>query len=728
MEFRIITFALAGLITSIGNLWLSVIIFAKKKANVNRQFSLFYLVVSVYAFGFFLQAIAKSPPQEMVAIKILLFGTILIPVFTFTAVYSLINRPLSNSTKVAIFLSAIVLENINIFTNLFARDPIPKFGLKCVFQAGPLYPLLIVFFVLVYLSVLQLYLYYRNTTGIERNRLKYVLLSFLVGFPGGSFGFLIGYNIDIYPLNPFTTYIILVGNFFVTYSIIKYRLMDIKLASARAGIFLLVYAFVLGIPILIGHSMLGAVHFWYLPFALGILLAFEGPVIYNSLRNKAESILLAEQRRYQKILIQAAEGMSKQHDLEKLIKLIVYLVKKTVKITFASIFLYNEKNKTFDLRAFRDHGKIIHAKVFKEDHPFIIFIKTKAEPFLTEEIPEDVKISLGAGYFQGLIIPSTFDKKCTGFMFLGEKINGRIYSTDDINVFKILSQQSTLAIQNCIFMEEFKRSQDRLFTAEKLASIGGMAEGIAHQMRNRLNQFSVIADEQQFEIEEFRKNSSDLINKNEKLKETLAYLLEGAESVTKNVKKTATMIQGVLDFANVDDKSKLFSEISFKEVVETSVEAIKIKHQLTSFPLKTDYGKDDKVYGVEIQLRESLFNILDNAYEAIKEKIDYHLKEEEKIKFEPEILLKLIQKPESSVIEIKDNGIGIKDDFKFKIFSPFFTTKPSVKSGTGIGMYVVKRMIEENHNGKIRFESQYGLGTTIIIELPKNKPRGTQLT
>ena len=62
----------------------------------------------------------------------------------------------------------------------------------------------------------------------------------------------------------------------------------------------------------------------------------------------------------------------------------------------------------------------------------------------------------------------------------------------------------------------------------------------------------------------------------------------------------------------------------------------------------------------------------------------------------------------------------IKDEDKHKIFAPFFTTKTSYKSGSGIGVYVVKRIVEENHKGKIKFTSTYMKGTEFIIQLPKN--------
>ena len=84
----------------------------------------------------------------------------------------------------------------------------------------------------------------------------------------------------------------------------------------------------------------------------------------------------------------------------------------------------------------------------------------------------------------------------------------------------------------------------------------------------------------------------------------------------------------------------------------------------------------------------------------------------------PKIEISLTKKEKTDVFKISDNGIGIKEENMAKIFIPFFTTKSSSKSGTGIGMYIVKRMVEENHNGKVWFESTYMHGTDIIIELP----------
>ena len=77
-------------------------------------------------------------------------------------------------------------------------------------------------------------------------------------------------------------------------------------------------------------------------------------------------------------------------------------------------------------------------------------------------------------------------------------------------------------------------------------------------------------------------------------------------------------------------------------------------------------------------------------------------------------------KPNDSKLEIvvEDNGMGIKDDNTKKIFTPFFTTKISARKGTGLGLYVINKIITDTHQGKIHFESKHAVGTRFILELP----------
>ena len=162
-------------------------------------------------------------------------------------------------------------------------------------------------------------------------------------------------------------------------------------------------------------------------------------------------------------------------------------------------------------------------------------------------------------------------------------------------------------------------------------------------------------------------------------------------------------------------KHRMFETFIFKEIVNLAYEMLKVKHHLPDkLIVSTNFKETDTVFGVKSQLMEVIYNVIDNAFEATEEKQNL-LKNEEQIKYVPQIDISLTYKNNKAIIKISDNGIGIKEENSGKIFIPFFTTKASFKSGTGIGMYIVRRMIVENHKGKIWFESKYMIGTDIII-------------
>jgi two-component system, NtrC family, sensor kinase len=306
-------------------------------------------------------------------------------------------------------------------------------------------------------------------------------------------------------------------------------------------------------------------------------------------------------------------------------------------------------------------------------------------------------------------------------LILGEKLNRAVFTQDDINVFSLLSNQMALAIENYQFLDESKRTQEKLFAAEKLASIGGMAEGIAHQIMNRLNQFSLNSQAIEVKVERFHKDGDE-----DAFFKDIGII---SNSLMKNVTRTTDIVKGILNYSNIEINETDFSSFSINDIVNPGLELLKIKHNISEFPLKLEFeNSDGMIYGVRAQLMEAIYNLLDNAYEATKEKNE-KIKEESRgaESFIPGININLSFNTDlnANIIRISDNGIGIKAENRGKIFAPFFTTKPSSKSGSGIGAYVVKRMIEENHKGKIWFESKYMEGATFYIEIPNKKPNQT---
>ncbi len=554
-----------------------------------------------------------------------------------------------------------------------------------------------------------------NFSAIKQQQTKYLAVAFTIAVLGSG-DYIIKYPfINFYP---FAYIVVIFFSGIIALSIIKTNLMDIKLALTQTGILIVLYTLVLGIPFYIGFRT----NQWIISSVMLFILSTMGPIFFRYLQKKAEKILLAEQNTYQQLLVQASKGMMEQQELPKLAQLTVRIIKRSVKVNFVYLFIFDhEKNKFICLGARGDLNKNLDI-TFSEDSKICEYMKSVRNPFLFFSLTKELKRLFSEIHNDiNLIVPSMLRDKLIAFLVLGEKTNKTVYSSQDIEVFKTLSNQAGLAIENCNFLAETQKQQKRLFDAEKLASIGGMADGMAHQIKNRLNVFLMGQTTIDFEIKDFEDENKEFIEKNPKVKNMVEEIKETVLKMTENVKKTDTILKGILNFAKTTERDTYFGYFGFKDIIDQSVDLMRVKHNVDKLPIVLEIPEEDSIYGVKSQIQEVVYNCMDNAYEAIMEMKQVYRLENINNDFKPEIKISLKFIEGLVNIEITDNGIGIKKENEAKIFSAFFTTKPSSKSGSGIGAYVTKRMIEENHKGKITFKSKYRYGTTFSITLPMSK-------
>ncbi|MBN1822876.1 MAG: GAF domain-containing protein [Endomicrobiales bacterium] len=707
-------YSIVALINGLAGVIVLIVLMLRDPASkVNRRFAVFCLNVAVWSFCYLFWQKSTDSRTAFLWCQILMASSAFIPSTFFHFNITLIGQPVKYSRLTKVFYAVSFLFFLSVFNQSFIADVRQRLYFMFWPSAGALFfPYMLFYAAVTIFTQVKMFLYYRTLTGLPRNQIKYLFMLSILFFLGWMSNYPLSYDIMVPPVGNLLVFVYIL---LVPYALENYKLLDIRIAVTRAGIFLVVYTLIMGLPFLIGFKTGG----WIWSLLLMGVLASIGPLVYHLLKKKAENILLAQQRRYQQILLQASSGMLREHDLNKVLKLIVYIIKKAVDIEFAAIFLENREEEIYSLRASRGHIKFHEKFYFTHNHPLVLYMKKKRDPFAIEEISKSMEGFMDVDLGIRLVVPSLIEDRMLGFLALGGKHNKKPYSQDDLNVFVTLSNQSALAIENCMFMEEFRQAQEKIFNAEKLASIGGMADGVAHQIKNRLNQFSVVAGEQKYELQDFIEKNAALLESNRGLREIFDSLTVMSDSMIENVKKTTGIIQGILSFARMKEKEGFFGEIPIMDVVKPSIELLCIKHHIADFPIEMHCEDIQTVYGVKSQLMESMYNILDNGFEAVREKVNFYLKGKEKEEFKPLIRMRCTQKEDSYFIEISDNGIGIKDENKRKVFAPFFTTKSSYKSGTGIGMYVVKRMIEENHKGKIWYESEYMKGTRIYIQLPK---------
>lgn len=708
-------YAVSSLLTFFTCVALGIVVYLKNRhSQLNIRFSIVSILIGIWSLFPFVVSVVEDPEKALFYARLTYIAALFTPaafyhfVFVNLGIHDRKNeKRLITVSYIVSSLFLLVLPSSLLIADVSARLPHAEIA------AGPIYPMYIVFFAsLCPLSIYNLYKMYTLATGFRKEQIKFLAFGFLVALIGGSMHLLAPYvHAEIFPHD----LLLILWCVIISYAIIRYRFLDIRVAVTRAGLFIVVYTVVCGFPFWLGFNY----GFTFFVLLSGMLLATLGPLIYNLLEKKAENILLAEQRQYQKILLQASRGMVEEHNLARLLQIIVRIIKRVVKVNFAAAYIYIPETKMFELRAIRETTKHDTIASINEHHPLARLFTQHREPILVEELPAETQRDINIGLDGVLIIPSFVQDKCLGFMILGKKLNNNAYTDDDISVFKTLANEAGLAIENSLFIENAKKTQELLFNAEKLAAIGGMADGLAHQIKNRLYEFSIVSQNMEFDLEDLKKQLAPLIEKDKALGDKLEYLVGCTKTMISNVQRTNAIIQGILNFARTEQYETAFSRFNIRDIIDPAVNLVMMKHQVAQFPISVIVPEDGTIFGVKGQLQECFYNCIDNAYEAIREKIEYHLTAEEAKAFKPLITIKLTHGEQSEIVEISDNGVGIKDTDKPKIFAAFFTTKPSSKSGSGIGNYVGKRIIEEHHLGKMKFVSKFLEGSTFIITLPK---------
>ena len=715
-------YAISSLVASVSCIIFAVLAYTNnRKSKLNFRFSIISFVIGIWALFPFITSIIPDNEKALLYGRICYIFAIFTPpaFFHFVFVTLGIDKKKVNKYLIYIFYFFSLIFLMFSFSDLFIKDVVSHAPNAHVVP-GPIYPFYILFFAaLCPYSIILLFRRYAALIGYKREQMKFLALAFFIALIGGGMHVVSAYvNVEIIPHD----LLIFAWSMIVFYSISKYGYLNIKLTLLKSIVFILVYCVILGIPFYIGFKT----NQWFIASIILFALSTIGPVSLKYLQGKTEKLLLAEQEKYQQFLLQASVGMVEQKEVSKLTQLIVRMITKSVRVKFAYLFIYSEEKQSFVCAVNRGEKIKDKSISFSNKSPLIEFIKSNPNPFLFLDIPKNIKnLFSSISDNIALVVPAAIRKDLIAFMVLGDKINESLYSTKDLEVFKTLANQAALAIANCNFLSKTNNQQKRLFEAEKLASIGGMADGMAHQIRNRLNSFGFAAELLKFDIQDFSEDHKDFIDKNSDVVEMVNNMNELISSINENVKKTNTILKGILDFAKPKGSVTDKEFFSLREVIDSSTMLVQIKHHREKVPVVLDIPNEDKIYGIKYQIQEVCYNCIDNAFEAIIEK-EQHLKNPlfediDKTKdFNPEIKvsLKYTDDKNKCQIIIKDNGIGIKQENKVKIFSAFFTTKPSSKSGSGIGSYVARRMIVESHNGDISFDSKYGEGTTFIITLP----------
>ena len=723
--------ALIGLTNTVSTIGLALFVFLKHpQEKTNQAYLSFGLSVGLYSIGYFLCGMSKTTGDALFAFKVLTTGIILINSGYLEFAFNLLGA----RKRKRIILFVIHLLNILFVVSVWGERLFSSVGLRNAWGFWPypkpmFYAYFLMWFLQMGYGLRAIRVGYAQAPSRQAVQLRYVFYSTLIGYVGGGTNWLPWFGINFPPyLNALVS--VYVG--ILAYAIVRYHLMEIRTAITRTGIFVFVYCVVLGAPALLvwqGRLFLEASlgpAWWLLPAGLFSLLSFIGPFCYLILQRKAEAVLLKEQKAYQQTLLQASRGMTLIKDLDHLLKLIVHILTKTVKITHARIFLWDNNAKNYICKAVRgDHHNGADG-IIAEDSALIRQLHLDKEPLMLEEIRShhygsDWVITEMEALDAAVVVPSFVQERLIGFVVLGAKRSNRLYTESDLDILTTLANQTALAIENCIFLTEFEEQQAHFFQAAKMADLGTMASGIGHQVNNRFNVIKLGAESAlMMELVKLKKYFE--LNDPETGKKLVGGLADTCQRIAKNAEHGGEIVKRLLDFSRLAQGFRL---MDVKDAIESSVRLWECKHDLREIGFRMEIAGDlRKIKGNFSEIEEVLFNLLDNAADAIQMKEEAYALGNLPRPADPvkgTIRLKAENQDWNGqphvLITVRENGIGMSEETQKKIFVPFFTMKATAIKGTGLGLYIIRRMVDA-HQGRIKIESEYGKGTTFHVYLP----------
>jgi two-component system, NtrC family, sensor kinase len=286
-------------------------------------------------------------------------------------------------------------------------------------------------------------------------------------------------------------------------------------------------------------------------------------------------------------------------------------------------------------------------------------------------------------------------------------------------------------------LSNLRETQTQLIHAEKMASLGELTAGIAHEIQNPLNfviNFSGIGSEMVMEIEEERAKDSGSRDE-ELVGEILTEIKQNLEKIHHHGKRADAIVKGMLQHSrtNTGQMEPTYINALADEYLRLSYHGLRAKDKSFNASFETDFDPNlPKVKVVAQDIGRVLLNLINNAFYACAERSRSAVDEKTQTGFrpahaglsglddgkdyKPTVIVSTKNLGDKIEISVNDNGLGIPEEIKNKIFQPFFTTKPSGQ-GTGLGLSLSYDIVKM-HGGELRVESKKGEGSNFIIVLP----------
>lgn len=693
---------------------LAIFIFAnKKKQATQRLFAFVTFFTGSWCLYPFIAYTVSDPIMRLNIARIIYFFAIFTPPLFLNFILVAIDQHKSATNTRVIYSSYFIASLLLLisWTPLFVRN-IEKMHYYSRIVPGNLFYLFVLFFGMACgYAFVALYRELRLSEGDRKNQLKYLFLGFFIAFISGFLHFLPIFNIR----EPFPHDILVITyTLIIAYAIARHQLLEIEVIVKKtiifAGIFTFTYGIFIGAAYLsqgVFQHILGTNRWLAMVPSVLIIISILKP-LEKLLTNITDRYLFQKKYNYKELLKTFTTEVLTVLELDKLVNLTVDKLTDIVKMKSAAVLLFDDEKQQFNVMAsqnikdssvtlIRPDGIVTF---MEETHGYVLVSELKEKNISIPDSIQEIMEKLNAE----LIIPMILHEEVMGALSLGKKKSDESYTQDDLDILLPLAKTLAIAISNAQLFVELGKTQAEAAQKEKMAVIGTLSAGINHEICNPLG----IARGQ---CEAFLLNMKDGLYKNKtseelitKAKDIMAKVIketDRATAITKKLSGFAKPSKGESEIVHIDKElDEVFGLVGY----ELKLEKIEFKKNIQKDI--SDLFVDKK------QFQEVLFNLIRNAGQAIGEK--------------GRITINASEESGTVFIDVKDTGSGIPEDKVKLLFNPFFTTKDPGK-GTGLGLFIVRQVVEKN-NGRIYLkETRVGEGTTFRLEFPSSSKEGAKI-
>lgn len=487
------------------------------------------------------------------------------------------------------------------------------------------------------------------------------------------------------------------------------------------------------VPMIVGNTVMGSVSLQNIEKEnaftesdvrlLGTLTNSMSVAIQNArLFNETTRLLAETEQRASELqtVNNISRAMVSQLEFDALVKLVGEQMKDTFKADIVYLAIHNlETNmlhfpyiygETAESRTF---GNGITEKIILNQEPMLIN-QNMDEAY--DKMKADVKGTMVQSF---LGVPIIASSKAIGVISVQSIEAKNRFNEYDQRLLTTIAANLGVAMQNAEAykkmqeaLSELKSAQEQLIHSEKMASLGELTAGIAHEIQNPLNFVNNFSEVSSDLVDEMKEEME--IGNADEVKSISDDLKNNLEKINHHGKRASSIVKGMLEHSRTSAGHKELTDINVlaDEYLRLAYHGLRAKDKSFNAEFNTELDKSlPKIKVVSQDIGRVLLNLINNAFHAVSMRQKKGEKE-----FKAVVSVSTMLDKEYVQIKVKDNGEGIPANVVDKIFQPFFTTKPSGE-GTGLGLSLGYDIVK-SHGGELKVESTEDKGTTFIIYLP----------